>query len=119
MKRVALAEWIAMLKAREVPREHLAVKCVACGTVQSLASFTAVGLSLDAAEKQLGFSCIGRTDRNQGCDWTLGGLFQIHKLEIVTEDGKAHPIFEPASPEEERELMARHRRASAPASEVA
>ena len=100
MKRVALAEWIAMLKAREVPREHLAVKCVACGTVQSLASFTAVGLSLDAAEKQLGFSCIGRTDRNQGCDWTLGGFFRLHHFEVVTPDGEKHPRFELATREE-------------------
>jgi hypothetical protein len=35
-----------------------------------------------------------------GCNWTLGGLFQMHALEVVTEDGERHPRFEVATPEE-------------------
>jgi hypothetical protein len=43
-----------------------------------------------------------------GCDWTLGGLFSFAKLVVVTEDGKPHPRFEIATPEEAQAHMARH-----------
>jgi len=49
-------------------------------------------------EKYLAFSCVGRFDPDKGCDWTMGGLFQLHELEVVTEDGKHNPRFEVASP---------------------
>ena len=41
----------------------------------------------------------------QGCDWTLGGMFQLHKLEVVTEDGEHYPRFEPCTPEEAQSHM--------------
>lgn len=91
-------------------REHVAVKCPICGTVQSLADFADAGVMADTAERQIAFSCIGRwtnsgrhqhgTPPGRGCDWTLGGLFQLHRLEVVTPDGKHHPRFEPATAEE-------------------
>jgi hypothetical protein len=34
------------------------------------------------------------------CNWTLGGLFRTHTLEVVTPDGKKHPRFEVATPEQ-------------------
>ncbi|MCG8430998.1 MAG: hypothetical protein MJA29_07485 [Candidatus Omnitrophica bacterium] len=69
-------------------------KCPRCGTAQSGDDLVRAGLSDEEAQKQMGFSCIGRTDKKKGCDWTLGGLFQIHKIEIEDDDGVKHPFFE-------------------------
>ncbi|MNG26055.1 hypothetical protein D3C84_1109880 [compost metagenome] len=95
-----------------MPREHYAFKCPICSTIQSGADLVAAGAgeNFDAVQRFLGFSCIGRftgvggyvkgTPPGKGCNWTLGGLFKMHDLEVVTEDGEHHPHFEPASPEE-------------------
>ena len=40
------------------------------------------------------------------CNWTLGGLFALHKLEVVTPDGEKHPRFELATPAEAQAHMA-------------
>lgn len=70
-------------------------KCVHCGTSQSARDFIAAGLLKEEIESYLGFSCIGRFDNSKGCDWTLGGLFQIHTLEVIFPDSDAGiPIFE-------------------------
>jgi hypothetical protein len=115
MEKISLEEFHTRLKAQGLPREHLAFKCVMCGTVQSTASFAAAGAPGDASERYIGFSCIGRItnagphQKNQppgrGCDWSLGGLFRIHQLEIIDADGKHHPHFELATAEEARALM--------------
>jgi len=39
-------------------------------------------------------NCEGRYTKGKGCDWCLGGLFHIHKLEILQKDGRRHPVFE-------------------------
>jgi len=39
-------------------------------------------------------SYINRWQAGKGCNWTLGGLFQIHTLETVDADGNATPVFE-------------------------
>jgi hypothetical protein len=85
--------------------------CPRCGTVQSARDLIAAGAGadFDAVSKYLGFSCVGRftgagsprkTPDGKPCNWTLGGLFALHKLEVVTPDGKRHPRFELASPEQ-------------------
>lgn len=79
-------------------------------------------LSEEVARKLIGFSCEGRLTNvgpfvpkrrssklpkdpcRRGCDWTLGGLFTIHKLEVVTPDGRHHPSFELATPEQAQAL---------------
>ena len=38
----------------------------------------------------------------QPCNWTLGGLFTLHKLEVITEDGQKHPRFEVTSSDHAR-----------------
>lgn len=72
----------------------------------------------------IGFACEGRlTDagpypaasdksrkaqarRNKrGCDWTLGGLFKLHELEVETPDGEVHPRFQVASRDEASALL--------------
>lgn len=113
------------MKAQDVSaREHVAFKCVICGTIQSMASLIRAGATPDEAEKLIGFSCEGRlTDagpwpnRSQrgaihtarrkvrGCDWTLGGLFRIHKLEVINAEGKKQPSFEIATKEEAQALV--------------
>lgn len=114
MRTQTLDEFLAELKAQGVAKVDLAFKCPACGTIQSARDLieAGAGADFDAVEGYLGFSCIGRfthlrppprplpDDYNGGCNWTLGGLFPIHKLEVVTADGKHHKRFEPATPDE-------------------
>lgn len=119
MKSMTLEEFHSALKAQCVPaREHLAMKCPMCKTVQSAADLIVAGAGpdFDSVEKYLGFSCVGRfTGAGQPrkdpdgrpCNWTLGGLFRVHQLEVVTPDGERHPRFELATPEEARDHLAR------------
>lgn len=111
MKTITLEQFHATLKEQGVPDDHLAFRCPICGTVQSAADLIAAGAGQDFAQvsKYLAFSCVGRFTGagshkkgtpGHGCDWTLGGLFQLHQFEVVTPDGEHHPRFEPATPEE-------------------
>lgn len=111
MKRLTVEEFRAAIKAQNVPsREDYAFICPMCGVVQSARDLITAGAGEDfnAVEKYVGFSCVGRfigapSPRREHdgspCNWTLGGLFQTHRFEVITEDGRAHPHFEPASPE--------------------
>ena len=123
MKTMTVKEFHEALRAQGVPKEHLALKCPICGTVQSSVDLikAGVGKDYDAVANYIGFSCVGRWNNagpfrhpkkyteaglpKQGCDWTLGGLFQLHKLEVITEDGEHCPRFEPCTPEEAQEHM--------------
>lgn len=112
LRRLTLAEFHDAIRAQGVPRVNVAAKCPMCGTVQSMADLIAAGAGSteDEVEKYMGFSCVGRFTNagphrrgmppGRGCDWTLGGLFTIHKLEVVTPDDERHPRFELATPEE-------------------
>lgn len=113
-EQIPMREFLARLQAQGVPPEHYAYKCVRCGHVQSAASlarYIPAGDAINAAY----FSCEGRFAKGNGCDWTLGGLFQIHKLEVLAEDKddvvvgmlRTVPVFEPASPEEAQGLMSK------------
>lgn len=124
MNTMTVEQFHNALKAQGVPRDHLAMKCPMCGTTQSAASLIAAGAgaSFDEVEKFLGFSCVGRftgagTPRKkpdgQPCNWTLGGLFRLHKLEVVTPDGVKHPRFELATPDEAQTLMSANEPAQA------
>jgi hypothetical protein len=111
MKSMTLEEFRAALRAQGVDRLHYAFKCPACGTVQSADDLIAAGAGSNFEEvyQYLGFSCVGRftgadsprkEPDGKPCNWTLGGFFKLHNLEVVTPDGKHHPHFEPASPDE-------------------
>ena len=82
--------------------------CPACGTIQSVQQFLDAGVAKDQIDSIIGFSCIGRftgqTDAGiiahnhkkpwtKGCNWTLGGLLKLHKLEVVIGDYR-RPTFE-------------------------
>lgn len=104
--------------------ENVALKCVICGCVQSIASLRRADPALTnaAAEALVSFSCEGRLTgagpwstkatkagaerrKVRGCDWTLGGLFTIHKLEVLMPgNDKPVPTFEIATAEEAAEL---------------
>lgn len=114
MTKLTLEEFHAALKAQGVPIEYCAFRCPACGTIQNAQDLidAGAGKNLDEVEKYLAFSCVGRfTHAGQpprvkgtqtGCDWTLGGLFRLHDLAVVTPDGVEHPRFELCTPEEAR-----------------
>lgn len=113
---IALSEFHSRLKAQGVTRDHFAFKCPMCATVQSAQSFICAGAGedFDAVEKYVGFACVGRftgagpsrkEPDGKPCDWSLGGLFKLHKLEVQIEDGATQPIFEVATPAEARALV--------------
>jgi len=126
-ERLTFDEWRARLDAQGQPREHLAFVCPICCTVQSMASLRAAGVPEQKVESQLGFSCEGRWTNagpwptepsferkaHRGCDWTLGGLFRLHRLE-VERDGHTYPFFEIATAEQAAQLRRDMEAAHAP-----
>ena len=122
MKTVTIKDFGAECKAQGVKSNlDIAVVCPCCKTVQSARDLIAAGAGADfkAVDKYLGFSCVGRftgagsprrTPDGKPCNWTLGGLFRLHTLEVVTEDGEHHPHFELATPEQAQA----HEKANAP-----
>lgn len=104
--------------------DHFAFVCPICGTPQSMASLIRAGAPPEKVGKYIGFSCEGRfTDvgpwpgaklmtakakarrLQRGCDFTLGGLFSLHKIEVITDKG-LQPFFEIASSEVAKALEA-------------
>lgn len=95
--------------------DHWAFKCPVCGTVQSIASLMTANLSHEGAYQVVGYACEGRF-RNagpyrkgapaavRGCDWTLGGLLQIHELVVTYEGGQSEAWFMPATAQEAQAL---------------
>lgn len=65
--------------------------CPVCKNVQTYKDFEGL---VDEPETYFYFSCIGRVKDGVGCDWTLGGLLQIHETEVISEEGKNIPVFE-------------------------
>lgn len=112
---ITMDEFLHTLKEQCVPPEHYAFKCVLCGNIQSVASLSKY-ISPEKAANNVYFCFEGRFTKKRGCDWTLGGLLKIHKMEVLKEDEdsavcgilRAHPIFEPASREEAQALMHRN-----------
>lgn len=105
-RQITMAEFLAVLQAQGVPPEHYAFKCVQCGHIQSAASLVRYRPAGEAGNLAY-YLCEGRFNGTVGCNWTLGGLLQIHDLEVVTEEGQVVPVFEPATPEEAQALMAK------------
>lgn len=119
MKKLTLIEFHSLAKAQNVVREDIAFICPMCGTVQSshLLISEGVGACYDTVKTILGFSCVGRftgkgspsdeKGKQHGCNWSLGGLLQMHQLEITTPDGTIVPCFELATAEQAQELVSR------------
>ena len=105
-KRYTVAEWLAEATRRFGPHgRDWKFVCPICGTVASGADYVAAGLTLQQAEGQIAFSCIGRSlpaprrafgEGGTGagpCDYTTGGLLNVSPITIVDEDGKEHRRF--------------------------
>lgn len=116
MRTMSLDDFHAAIRAQGVPRNHIALKCPMCGTVQSPHDLITAGAgkTFEEIEKHLGFSCVGRftgagsprkEPDGKPCNWTLGGLFQTHKLEVVMPDGALYPQFEPVTAAEAQAHM--------------
>ena len=69
--------------------------CPSCGHIQSIKSVLEHNPSLDSNDIQnwIHYNCEGRINEGEGCVWTLGGLFHIHKLEVIYQE-KTIPSFE-------------------------
>lgn len=116
-ERISHDAFLRRLAAQDVERHHYAFRCVHCGHVQPPESMRQrCGLDDDKIERAVFFACEGRFNPDYGCNWTLGGLLQIHTLEIEADDGTITPAFEPATPEEAQTLKAQ---ISAPATQLA
>ncbi len=107
--RITFKDWIRIGTELFGPdRKQWKFQCVACGHEQSVVSIRAAHpeLTADRVDGVVTFSCEGRLatpprkrekrpDPAKGCDWTLGGLFQIHQLEVADPDGGGYvPMFE-------------------------
>jgi hypothetical protein len=111
MRQITMQQFQNECRAQGVPMEHLAFRCPACGTIQSAFDFikAGAGKTFNEGEAFLGYACIGRVTHamppprqkgmQAGCDWTLGGFFKIHELEVITPGGVSHPRFALATPE--------------------
>lgn len=69
-------------------------RCPRCGNIQSIASVLEHNPSLKDPSNWIYVSCEGRHVPGHGCDWTLGGLFKIHTVEVVVDDEGTLPVFE-------------------------
>lgn len=115
---ITVAEFKARMLGQGVSSSnHTALICPACGTVQSITDHLKAGATPEEAESAIGFSCVGRRtgagepkteNKGKGCNWSLGGLLQIHELTVVTEDGVKHPRFAFATPEQAQAHEASH-----------
>jgi hypothetical protein len=119
MKTMTQEEFLTEAKARfgDNTRDWKFV-CPMCGTTQSVEQLinavVASGGKKEDVHGYIGFSCIGRFNKqgdagiaaknrgeawDKGCNWTLGGLFHMHTLEVVLENGHKRPTFELAEVE--------------------
>lgn len=111
MKTMTLTEFQEACKAQAPSNEQIVFRCPMCQTLQSGADLirAGAGATFEEVQKYVGFSCIGRftgagsprkKPDGMPCNWTLGGLFHVHKLEVIGPDCKLHAYFELATKEE-------------------
>lgn len=122
IRQITQKEFLNELERQGAPdRAKLCFKCPMCGTIQCAADLIAAGAgkAFDDVVSSLGFSCIGRFTHHKpppkkedfgsqdGCNWTLGGLFQMHTLEVIMDSGEKMPVFEVATPDEAKAHLAK------------
>ena len=96
---LTLEEYLSAMMSQNAPMGDVTFQCPRCRTLQSANDLikAGAGKNINQVKRYLGFSCIGRFDSSKGCSWSLGGLFQIHELEIVFPNGEPAPRFIPIS----------------------
>lgn len=112
MKTMTVKDFHAAIREQAPSSAQVCFVCPMCGTVQNIIDLirAGAGKTEDDVSKYIGFSCVGRFTHHKpppqekggqcGCNWTLGGLFQCHQLEVVTDDGVRHPHFDLATKEQ-------------------
>jgi len=92
-REISLDEWKAegVEKFGEVVADWV-FECPACHETQTMRDF--VDAEVKNPDTVFYFSCIGRWAEGRGCDWTLGGLLQIHKTEVIAPDGDKIAVME-------------------------
>ena len=106
MQTMTVKEFREICKGQGVPKEKIQFVCPLCGTIQCAQDLidAGAGKNFDDVSIYLGFSCVGRFTKagpprkkqdGKPCNWTLGGLFRMHELEVIDEEGKHHPHFMP------------------------
>ena len=110
MKTMTVEEFREQIRAQAPSSVQACFVCPMCGTVQNMIDLIRAGAgeTEDDVSKYIGFSCVGRFTHHKpppqekgsqsGCNWTLGGVLQLHKFEVVTDDGVRHPHFDLATP---------------------
>lgn len=95
-KRYSIEEWHAEGKRRfGVNRLQWRFVCPRCGLVQTAQDFLDADMEIDQVDRLIAFSCLGRVLDGKGCDWSLGGFFQIHTVEVYDKaDGTSFPAFD-------------------------
>lgn len=112
---VSKSEFDNIVQEQNVHKHCYAFICPMCGTIQSMASLVDAGVSKEKVHEYIGFSCEGRwregnppteakKKNSRGCNWTLGGLFQLHNFQVQWEDGHIQPFFSPANKEQAKAL---------------
>ncbi|MGK9367567.1 VVA0879 family protein [Melioribacter sp. Ez-97] len=95
MKQMKIKEYIDLLRARHGEKiENWKVICPICKCEQTVQDFLDAGIDMKDVFNYFGYSCIGRFSEAKGCDFSLGGLFPIHNVEIIDDSGNAHPRFD-------------------------
>jgi hypothetical protein len=69
-------------------------RCLACGHTQSFESVSARNPALRNASSWIYFTCEGAFTAGVGCDWALGSVYTLHRLEVISENGAVAPVFE-------------------------
>lgn len=97
VRKITYEEWETEAKSLfgDVKPRFWKFVCSNCGHVQSgwemMKMYPDKG---DYIKNSVFMSCEGRLG-GEGCDWSLGGLFQIHKTEVLSpETGRYVPVFE-------------------------
>jgi len=86
--------WIAELTKRfGEDSKQWKFKCPACGHVQSIQDF--LDHNIENPDSKVYYNCIGRYVPGTGCNWTLGGLLNIHNMTVV-KDLRSFHVFEMA-----------------------
>lgn len=105
MKTLTLSEFHAQAKTQNVMRDDVAFVCPMCGTIQSprLLISEGIGACYDTVKTIIGFNCVGRytgkdspneeKGKGHGCNWSLGGLLQMHELEVLRLTGNTSPVL--------------------------
>lgn len=86
MYRLTLQDWQRIASEFYGEPRAWRFRCASCGNVQSGASVREHNAAITNAQWVFS-NCEGRHTKGHGCDWTLGGLFSIHTVEVFAGAG--------------------------------